>query len=176
MKMEYSFGQIPHMPILSEITGEFGWSALNFPLKTICNQSEYLPCLQLRLLIWCGKSPLRVENPQWRSRFLFFRYSLLFIYFALVASFQPFSENLQAASPTGRAHWLMLPFRKAPFRKISKQLRRWEGGTHMSTFPSNSAFAEISLRTSKPAEEKPFLHFPHLYLLIIPLSSNLFWW
>ena len=177
MKTEYSFGQNPHMSILSEITGEFGWSALNFLLKTICNQSEYLPCLQLRLLIWCGKSPLRVENPQWRSRFLFFRHCPLSLFTLL--------QSLRFNS----------------FRKISKRLRQKVGPTVLcylfgkllfGKYPSSFAVEKVGpicqpsllivlLRKShlglrNPLRRSLFFFFRTSTFLIIPLSSNWFRW
>ena len=87
-----------------------------------------------------------------------------------------FEKSQNSFANKGRVHWLILPLHKAPFRKIGKWIRQWEGGTHMSIFPSNNAFAENWLRTSKPAGEKLFLYFPPIHLLIISLSSNRFWW
>ena len=88
-----------------------------------------------------------------------------------------FEKSQNSFASGGRVHQLILPLHKAPFRKTGKWIRQWEGGTHMSIFPSNNAFAENWLRTSKPAAKKLFLCFPAINLLIISLSSNRFrWW
>ena len=71
-----------------------------------------------------------------------------------------FGKSQNSFANKGRAHRLILPLHKALFRKTGKWIRQWWGGTHMSIFLSNNAFAENWLWTSKPAAEKLFLCFP----------------
>ena len=89
----------------------------------------------------------------------------------------PFGKSQNSFANKGRAHRLILSLHKAPFRKTGKWLRQWLVGPIMLIFPSNKAFAENWLRTSKPAAEKLYLCVPPNNLLIISLSSNRFrWW
>ena len=134
------------MSILSKITGEFGCSALNFPLKTICNNPntyhayscEFSSDAENRLRRW------KTRNGEVDFRFSDTAFSLFTLLQALCFnSFRKISKQLrQRQGPT----CLILPLHKAPFRKISKQL-------HQKVGPTVLYYLFVKLLFGKPGSE-----------------------
>jgi hypothetical protein len=88
MKTEYSLGQNPHMSILSEITREFGCSALNSPWKNNLHSIRILTMLTvanshlMRKIAFEGGKPV-MEKLIFVSPTLPSLYSLCFRHFVL---------------------------------------------------------------------------------------------